>query len=150
MIKKDDIFKIVAPCGLLCYTCDGLEGGIINETAKKLLFLLESYESVVKTYSKSTPVLTKYDNFKEVLEHFANVNCKGCREGKCNNSDCIVPTCIKEKNINFCFECAEFPCEKTGFDDKLKDKWIRKNLKIKKIGFEKYFEEEKAKAHYST
>lgn len=149
-MKKDDIFKIVAPCGLLCYTCDKLEGGIINKTAKKLLFLLESYKSVVKAYSKSTPVLTKYDNFKEVLEYFANVNCKGCREGKCNNSDCIVPACIKEKNINFCFECAEFPCEKTGFDDKLKDKWIRKNLKIKEIGFEKYFEEEKAKPHYLT
>jgi hypothetical protein len=66
------------------------------------------------------------------------------------DSNCIVPECTKNQSIYFCYECRDFPCEKTGFDDGLKEKWIRKNLKIKEVGVEKYFEEEKNIPHYAS
>ncbi len=56
----------------------------------------------------------------------------------------------KTKNIHYCYECKDFPCEKTGFPEGLKEKWIRKNNKIKEIGVDAFFEDEKNIPHYAS
>ncbi len=38
---------------------------------------------------------------------FKNGECGGCR----NNDYCPLPKCAKEKGVNTCFECSEFPCK---------------------------------------
>ena len=40
--------------------------------------------------------------------------CAGCRniEGKCPiiQGTCSTYTCVKEKGVEFCYECGDFPC----------------------------------------
>lgn len=144
------MLRLIAPCGLLCYTCDAMKDGVINEAAKKLLYVLGSYDSFLKSSPGSRPIAEKYNDFKEVLEYLADVKCNGCREDHCMDANCIVPECVKNQKIHFCYECKDFPCAKTGFPDGLKEKWIRKNNKIKEIGIAKFFEEERNIPHYSS
>lgn len=42
-------------------------------------------------------------------------NCKGCRKQKGQIKDfprCKTYDCVTSKDLNFCYECEEFPCEK--------------------------------------
>jgi hypothetical protein len=149
-MEKNELLRLIAPCGLLCYTCDAMKNGPINESAKKLLYVLESYDFFLESCPGSRSISGKYSDFKEVLEYLASVKCNGCREDHCMESNCIVPECTQNQNIYFCYECKDFPCGRTGFPDGLKEKWIRKNNKIKEIGIEKYFEEEKNIPHYAN
>jgi hypothetical protein len=149
-MERNEMLRLIAPCGLLCYTCDAMKNGVINESAKKLLYVLGSYDSFLESCSSSRPISGKYSDFKEVLAYLADAKCNGCREDHCMDSNCIVPECTKNQNIHFCYECRDFPCDKTGFPDDLKEKWMRKNNKIKAIGIEKYFEEEKNLPHYAS
>ena len=149
-MKLNKLYRLIAPCGLLCYTCDVMKDGVINESAKKLLHVLGSYDSFLESCPGSRPISEKYNDFKEVLEYLADVKCNGCRKDHCMDSSCIVPECTKNQNIYFCYECKDFPCAKTGFPDGLKEKWIRKNNKLKEIGIKKFFEEEKNIPHYAS
>jgi hypothetical protein len=50
-------------------------------------------------------------------EHYTaeNVYCEGCRsDGKIADKECKVRPCAKEKNIESCVFCEEFPCEKVS------------------------------------
>lgn len=147
-MEKNDLLRLIAPCGLLCYTCDAMKDGVINQAAKRLLHALASYDSFLESSPGARPISKKYSSFKEVLEYLANVKCNGCREDRCLKTDCIVPECTHNRNILFCYECEDFPCDKTGFPDALKEKWIRKNKRIKEVGIEQFFEEEKEIPHY--
>jgi len=149
-MEKTELLRLIAPCGLLCFTCDAMKDGVINESAKKLLYVLGSYDSFLESCPGSRPISGKYSDFKEVLEYLANVKCNGCREDHCMDPNCIVPECTKNQSVDFCYECKDFPCAKTGFPDGLKEKWIRKNNKLKEIGIEKFFEEEKKIPHYAS
>ncbi len=43
-----------------------------------------------------------------------NLSCKGCRKDGCKMlaGACATLKCAKEKNVEFCYECADFPCQK--------------------------------------
>ena len=56
---------------------------------------------------------------------------------------------IKEKGLDFCFECQEFPCKEADFEPMLKAKWLHANERMKEIGVEAFFEENKDKSHYA-
>jgi len=53
---------------------------------------------------------------------------------------CGVRPCHKEKMVDFCFQCEDFPCDKTNFDENLHKAWIRINEIIRNEGIEKYYE----------
>ncbi len=59
-----------------------------------------------------------------------------------------VTECYKKKGVDFCFQCDEFPCEKTNFDPHLKARWIKMNNRMKEIGVESYYEETKDLCRY--
>ncbi len=149
-MKKNELLRLVSPCGLVCYTCDAMKDGAINKAAKKLMYVLDSYDTFLKNTPGARSISGKYNDFLEVLGYLADVRCNGCRTDHCMNSNCVVPECAKNKNIHFCYECKEFPCAKTEFPDSLKETWIMKNNKIREIGIIKYFEEEKKKPHYAS
>lgn len=44
-------------------------------------------------------------------------NCPGCRMEGCTGKDwCKNYSCSREKGLNGCWECGEFPCSGTMFD----------------------------------
>ena len=148
-MKKNELLKKLAPCGLPCFTCAGFEEGIIKKHSIALLRLLESFDDYTEKISEFEPKFKKYPDFKEILVLFSKAECKGCRDGIHKGiPDCSIPSCVKEKNHDFCFECDEFPCERMNSDPHLGEKWIKANRRMREIGAEAYFDEIKDQSHY--
>jgi hypothetical protein len=148
-MKREELLKRIAPCGLLCYTCTAGKDGAIHFHSKALLSLLESFDSFAEQFSAYESRLSKYPDFKEVLLLFAEATCEGCRNGECKYPGCPVCPCIIEKGYDFCFECDAFPCEKVDTEPMLKAKWLKANERMREVGAEAYFNEVKDKSHYA-
>lgn len=144
-----EILKIFAPCGLNCGKCVAFADGDIKKHAKELKGLFHSFDGYAEKFSIFIPVFKNYPSFKELLDYFAQADCKGCRQGDGKYPNCGVASCYKQKGVDFCFECDEFPCEKTNFDPDLKQRWIKINNRMKEIGVEAYFEETKDLPRYT-
>lgn len=147
MLYKD-ILDILAPCGLNCYKCFACSEGAIRETSVKLQNLLGSFDIYAERFSLFLPIFKEYPSFKALLTYLAEENCSGCRKGSCFYPDCGVRDCYKSKKVDFCFQCDEFPCEKTNFDSHLKQRWIQINNRMKEIGIKSYYQETKDLPRY--
>ena len=95
------------------------------------------------------PIFNKYPAFKEMLDYFASENCKGCRNEQCKLfKDCGVRPCHQEKQIDFCYQCDQFPCDKTNFDPGLYKGWVMINEKIRAMGIEEYCKAARSRSRY--
>jgi hypothetical protein len=144
----DDIVKVLAPCGLNCSKCMSHTDGDIKRNARELRRLLGAFDNYAERFSRFHPVFENYPSFKKLLDHFALAGCKGCRSGECAYPNCGVVSCYKERGVDFCFQCGEYPCDKTNFDPNLKERWIEMNNAMKERGVEAYFDESKDLPRY--
>lgn len=145
-----DIRKKVAPCGLLCYTCTGFAEGAIPQASKALLRYLDGYSEFLE--QQSHPDKPAVDTALRALAFWAGNDCPGCREGgdhRCMLEGCTVRECTKGKGIDFCAECAEFPCGEPHPSKVFLKAWKKANSRIREIGAEGFFQEEKEVSHYS-
>ena len=144
----EKIKESIGPCGLCCETCFAHVDGDIRKHSIKLKKKLGNFHINAKRFETmlDNSIFKKYADFKEVLDYFASENCKGCRNEQCELfKDCGVRGCHQEKQIDFCYLCEEFPCDKTNFDPGLYKGWVAINKIIQKKGIEEYYE--KAKTH---
>jgi len=147
-MEYEYILGILAPCGLNCYKCCGYSDGEIAATSRRLQELLGSFDRYAERFSAFLPIFKNSPAFKELLAFFTQADCKGCRQGQCKYPNCGVAVCYQKKGIDFCFQCDEFPCEKTNFDADLRRRWIQMNDRMKQVGVEAYFRETKDLPRY--
>jgi hypothetical protein len=140
-MRYEDILKILAPCGLNCSKCLMYTHGEIRSVSTRLRELLGSFDRYAERFSTFQPVFRNYQPFKELLTHFTRGDCTGCRTSACRYPDCKVLPCTREKGIDFCFQCPDFPCTGTTFDPDLKHRWQEMNFRMKEIGIAAYYEE---------
>lgn len=61
-----------------------------------------------------------YSEFRKGLEFFSREDnwlvCHRCCKGGDGNPDCEIRKCCRERELELCFDCDEFPCAKTGED----------------------------------
>ena len=120
--------RVVAYCGLDCEKCVKFKG-VYADKARELLEAIE--ESGLDEWQEHEPREEEfnYNDFKKGLVWFEkHMRCVGCLAGG-GNPDCVIKKCCKERGINNCSECLEFPCDKiqkfkedTGID-------VEKNFK---------------------
>lgn len=142
-MTTDQIKSSIAPCGLSCEKCFAHVNGDIRRYSLKLKKKLGNFDNYAKRYETllGDPVFKKYPDFKEKLDYFASENCKGCRNEQCRLfKNCGVRVCHQEKQIDFCYQCDEFPCDRTNFDENLHKAWVRINETVKNEGIKKYHE----------
>jgi hypothetical protein len=147
----DFIKSQLGPCGLHCGKCFAFVDGDIKNYSNKLKDSLGNFEVYANRFVDliNEPVFNKYKDFSNLLSYFATVDCAGCRKEKCKIfKDCKVRDCHEQKNVDFCFQCSDFPCDKTGFDEHLHKRSIDINIRMKEIGVEKYYNEIKDKPRY--
>jgi hypothetical protein len=137
------ILDVLAPCGLNCAKCMSFAEGDIKKNALELKALLGAFDNYAQRFRRFAPVFENYPAFKELLDFFAQADCRGCRKGDCLYPNCGVAACYKDKGVDFCFQCDEFPCEKNNFDPNLRQRWIKMNTLMKEKGIEAYFAESK-------
>lgn len=148
---EDNLFDKFGPCGLLCEKCFAFEKGKIKHHAEQLKECLGGFDNYAKRFVTllEEPVFDKYNEFKALLNLFSQGSCQGCRKQECHLfKTCGVKQCYKDKNIDYCYQCIDFPCNNSGFDENLKQRWLKINHKIREIGLEKYYSEVKDKPRY--
>lgn len=147
-MEYNQILNILAPCGLNCHKCFAFSDGEIKHLSLRLQRLLGLFDRYAERFSNFLPVFKHYPAFKELLSCFTKADCQGCRNGTCKYPNCGVINCYIKKGVDFCFQCDEFPCEKTNFDPDLKKRWVQMNRRMKELGVEAYFEETKDLPRY--
>lgn len=147
-MERAELLRLVAPCGLVCFTCTAAKNGAIMQHSQTMLELLDGFDGFAERFSNYEPRLKKYPDFKDILLMFSEASCEGCRGGVCMYPDCYVSPCTIEKGYDFCYECDSFPCEDVNFDPGLKRKWRTANHRMRDIGVEGYFLESKDRSHY--
>ena len=82
--------KIVAPCGIDCFNCELYEDNVTDEMQSRI--------------SAATHIPKE------------RITCKGCVDGnQClfidiQGKECSTLKCVKEKGVDYCFQCDTFPC----------------------------------------
>lgn len=151
LMLYQNILNLLGPCGINCQKCFAFKEGSIRQHSENLRDNLGNFDVYAKRFTEmlDAPVFSKYPDFKEMLDYFASANCLGCRKQECHLfKSCNVRRCHKEKSVDFCFQCAEFPCNHSGFDNHLEQRWIAINRRMQEIGVESYYDEIKDKARY--
>ena len=144
--------ELITYCGSFCGTCArSLHYTAFRESASVLAELAEGHgfhhwmPDAVKDFD--------YTEFRKGLEFFANPDswlvCKaGCKGGSGGPPFC-VRDCCKQHDVDVCFDCEEFPCEKTkpfeGIVERGKEykklgreEWIRRQVEKMERGFESH------------
>lgn len=150
-MNYEQIKHRLAPCGLHCGKCFTYKGGDIEQYSQQLKDSLGQFDIYAKRFVELTgeQVFLKYPDFKEMLQYFSEAQCGGCRIEKCKFfKGCNVRVCTEKMNVDFCFECPDFPCNKTGFDKHLYERSVAINRRMKEIGIVAYYNEIKDKPRY--
>lgn len=150
-MNNNEIKQRIAPCGLHCGGCFAFTGGAIARHSQQLKQLLGNFDVYAKRFVDllDEPIFEKYPDFAQILTLFADAQCTGCRNEKCKLfKNCKVRDCHKIKEVEFCYQCPEFPCGNTGFDQHLENRLVQINEKIKETGAEAYYDEIKDKPRY--
>lgn len=141
--QNEFIKERLAPCGLHCGKCFAFAGGRIHELSRELQAALGNFGAYAERFVTllNDPVYASYPEFTKFLDHLAKGGCGGCRREECRLfASCGVRPCARERNVDFCFQCAEFPCDRTGFDENLRRRHVAINERMREIGVERYYE----------
>lgn len=150
-MTNETIKASISPCGLSCETCFAYVDGDIRRYSLKLKEKLGNFEPYARRFETllDNPVFKKYPDFREMLDFLASENCKGCRNENCKLfRDCNVRPCHQEKQVDFCYECTDFPCNQTHFDEGLYKIFVKLNEKIRKTGIEAFYEKSRTSPRY--
>lgn len=150
-MKYEEIRQITAPCGIDCKKCIAYADGYVKEASVRLTkWLGPNFNVHAERFSKFYPSLSNYNQFKEVLQFFADASCPGCRNGHPQFPNCGIATCpkIESREMDFCFQCDDFPCTRPEFHPSLDERWKTKNRRMAEVGVEKFYEETIDEARY--
>jgi hypothetical protein len=147
-MNREDTLKLIAPCGLDCTRCADYAHGEISSLSAKLKELLTNYGRVAKLKARLKPEFAAYECFEQILDSLASAACGGCRsESSACPIDCKARTCHKQKKVDFCFECQDYPCADPTFGP-LIERWKQKNDRMKEVGVIRFYEEQKKTSRY--
>ena len=156
-MEQEELLRYVAPCSLMCYTCPAFQNGGIAKCASKLCKYFEGYYDFndANMPEEYRGWLSEFQSFYDRLARYTDRPCLGCRSDVKRGciEGCVVPDCIRQKGIDFCAECPEFPCEKgkkffAGINNVIGKDWEAGSRRIAEVGIERYFEEKKDESHY--
>lgn len=147
-MSYEKALKELAPCGIDCSRCVSYEQGDVVRLSKELNEKLTNFEHMAKRIEDFAPIFKDYDKFLSILQHFSQGKCPGCRYGETPNMSCITKNCHKEKEVDFCFQCQEYPCTKNNYNENLYSKWKNNNDMMKKYGVEVFYNDQKKKSRY--
>ena len=139
----------IAPCGLNCGKCLVFEHGEIKGHARALADLLgPNFQAYADRFAMVNPIFGHYKAFRNLLDFLAEGSCRSCRNGQCLFQPCKVRECVKEKGVDFCFQCDSYPCDATGLNERLVRVWRANNDRMKEVGVEQFHEEVKDRPRY--
>ena len=140
-IRKTDL---IAYCGIYCGGCGIYKGRVITIVAKDLKELIESY-SYPDWVPKFGRIDFNFEEFRKGLDYLTkrDSGCYTqvpCKEG-CGCPECKIKECAKERKIELCFECKDFPCEHfSQFGEDWRIAMVKEQERFKKLGIKEWIE----------
>ncbi len=132
--------ELLAPCGLDCGKCLANPDSRIAALARELREELGGFATYAEVFADMNPVFAHYADFATLLDHLADGGtCPSCRSGKCLFQGCFVSRCTAEKGVDYCAECAAFPCAEANLPPHLDALWRMSTEAIRKHGAEAFF-----------
>jgi hypothetical protein len=147
-VTYQEVVERLAPCGIDCERCARYESGVIKRLATELAAALGGFASMAAKSAERVPVLQEYDRFAEILSFFQEADCPGCRAQGCPLPFCAARDCYREKGVDFCFECDEYPCERNQYPPMMVERWLAVNDRMRDVGPEQYYLESLEKPRY--
>ena len=148
-MKYEEIVQRLAPCGLDCSRCFNCHDGTIRRSATDLRDALAGFQKRAMSIAKNMyPEMEGYEQFAQVLDVMTRGRCQGCRSGGPQMPFCTARTCFREKGVDFCFECDEYPCSRNRYPELLAKKWSVNNERMKEAGVEAFYEESLQRPRY--
>ena len=145
----DDLTARLAPCGLHCGVCLAFKDGPVHKHAQGVQNALgPNFAAYAKRFEAMDPAFADYEAFARFLDFLAQGRCEGCRGSGCLFATCRVPDCALENEVEFCFQCAEFPCDKHGLPPMVAERWLKNNERMKTEGVRKFYYWIKNKPRY--
>jgi hypothetical protein len=146
-MKPEDL---ITCCGGYCGTCARWKDyTAFRRSASLLAELVDAHG--FRHWLPEAPIDFDYAEFRKGLEFFARDDCwlvcrVPCREGTAGPPFC-VRECCKDHEVDVCFECAEFPCDRARSDEGLMGKaseyralgrseWFHQKVRAAQEGFE--------------
>lgn len=146
ILGDDKAWRLVAYCGLHCGECGTYRGKFFRMLAGELKELIEAHDHQ-DWVPKFGGIDFDYEEFLKGLTYYTKLesgcfNENPCKEG-CQVPGCMIKPCAKERGVEICFECDEFPCKHfseflQGHPDIIKEsedfkrlgreKWLRKHI----------------------
>jgi hypothetical protein len=159
---KARLLDHIAPCSLLCYACISFQDGPSKEGARNVYTYSDGWGDFWSAHlpeEKREEWHKWFDSFQNTLQYLGGASCPGCRNHPPSNKDgkwgclegCVIPSCVKERGLDFCAECDEFPCQKAKDffkTPKGQSDWETGSRRIKEIGIDAYYDEKKGISHY--
>jgi hypothetical protein len=129
--KEDKMNKqqLISYCGLYCDLC--AERKRIPERTKELIAAMEI--EGYPNWAKHRPEFKEFWAFVNRLAEGADKRC--CRSGTCGAHFCTIRKCVKERGLEMCDQCQEFPCKRVkgiakGYPTLLHDAERRRKIGI--------------------
>ena len=148
MNNYEKAVKDLAPCGVDCSRCASYSKGEIVRLSIELKEKLVNFENLAKNMKNFMPIFKYYKEFSYILDHFSNGKCPGCRNLNKPECQCSINTCIKKNEVNFCFECNNYPCNPITFNESIKKTWKENNDKMNSESIDEFYIEQKSKSRY--
>jgi len=133
-VSKQENLNYVTYCGLYCKLCSN-NSRIKSQACELQRMLLE--EGFNYFYHPDSP-------FWKVLGELANMNCQ-CRVGG-GPPDCGIRECARDKAVESCPQCKEYPCAKILEFAETYPNLIQDGKRQRKIGLEKWVREQEERA----
>ncbi|MBU1003638.1 MAG: DUF3795 domain-containing protein [Proteobacteria bacterium] len=147
-MRYEELVAQVAPCGLDCGRCLDNPASPICGLSRRLKGELGGFAALAGRFAGMDPVFKEYQAFDRLLERLGKGGCTGCRSGNCLLTSCGVKDCVRERSVDFCHECGEFPCDRTLLPAVLHERWQRNNERMREVGLEAFLAQTRLKPRY--
>ena len=148
-MEHAETVRALGPCGLHCGACVAFAHGDIRRHAEALQGLLgPNFAGYARRFEAMNPVFAQYPGFRDLLGFLASGSCTGCRDRGCLLKECPLPACVRERGVDFCFQCPDFPCERPDLPEFLAQRWRANNEAMRDMGVEAYYARIRCKPRY--
>jgi hypothetical protein len=131
----DERLEFVTYCGLCCELC--AERGRIPGRAAALQEAMA--EEGWPFWGHTVPGFTGFWEFLEGLH--ASGGCSGCRGGG-GYPQCQIRLCARERGLELCSECFDFPCDHVEALGARYPTLIADNRRLRAVGLERWLNEQ--------
>ncbi len=148
-MDHDQLLAVLSPCGLDCSRCVSSASGVVRQGAEALAAKLAGFAAKAPLFAAHAPALAHWAEFEAVLAFLQEGACTGCRTpGASRNGACRVKDCVRERAVDFCFQCPDYPCADHGLFPPLAAKWRVAQDFMREHGVEAWWHDQATRPRY--